>query len=108
MYLFKSGAGYRSFHRLSQYLFLASETTDYADSTDKKTANRHLFVFAEGKLCHSYQQSAIEGFHFLYAGTSGKAGGSKPSSSSSSLLNARPAGVITRAVTKMTRFRLIC
>jgi hypothetical protein len=46
--------------------------------------------------------------YFLYAGTSGKAGGSRPSSSSSSLLNARPAGVITRAVTKMTRFRLIC
>ncbi len=46
--------------------------------------------------------------YFLYAGASGNAGGSKPSSSSSSLLNARPDGVITRAVTKITRFRLMC
>jgi hypothetical protein len=46
--------------------------------------------------------------YFLYAGTSGNAGGSNPSSSSSSLLNASPAGVTTRAVTKMIRFFLMC
>jgi hypothetical protein len=39
----------------------------------------------------------IRGYsYFLYAGASGNAGGSKPSSSSSSLLNARTDGVTTR------------
>ena len=46
----ESGAGYLIVHRLSQYIFFgffwASESTDCTNSTDKKTANCHLFVFA--------------------------------------------------------------
>ena len=44
--------------------------------------------------------------YFLYAGTSGSSGGRRPSSSSS--FNGKPAGVTMRALTKMTRFFLLC
>src|SRR5207247_10797315 len=44
--------------------------------------------------------------YFLYAGTCGSSGGSKPSSSSA--FNGTPAGVTMRAVTNMIRFFLLC
>ena len=48
-------------------------------------------------------------FYFLYAGTSGNTGGcNSPSSSSSLGLSGNPPGVISRAVTKITKLRLIC
>jgi hypothetical protein len=45
--------------------------------------------------------------YFLYAGTSGRTGGTSPSSSSSTL-SGIPPGVTRRAVTKIIRFRLMC
>ncbi len=64
-------------------------------------------------LCRSCLPSASEmrtaAVHFLYAGTSGRTGGcNSPSSSSSEGLTGRPPGLINRAVTKMTRLRLMC
>ena len=64
-------------------------------------------------LYRSWLLSASElravGAHFLYAGISGKTGGcNSPSSSSSDGLTGRPPGLTNRAVTKMTRLRLMC
>jgi hypothetical protein len=72
-----------------------------------------VISFAQNNLIH-LNASTLQRFnhgakpYFLYAGASGNAGGSKPSSSSSSGLNARPDGVTTRAVTKMIKFFLMC
>ena len=47
--------------------------------------------------------------YFLYAGTSGKTGGcNSPSSSSSLGFTGNPPGVTSRAVTKITKLRLMC
>jgi hypothetical protein len=100
-------------------------TTDTTDSTDKKKSQNDEARMSNDEIrmtnpCYPRNPRfslscsclfvLIRGYcHFLYAGTSGKTGGcNSPSSSSSLGFSGNPPGVTSRAVTKITRLRLMC
>jgi hypothetical protein len=100
-------------------------TTDTTDCTDKKKSQNDEARMSNDEtrmtnpcyprnprfsLSCSCLFVLIRGYcHFLYAGTSGKTGGcNSPSSSSSLGLTGNPPGVTSRAVTKITKLRLMC